>query len=195
MNATAQNPEFAAYGSNRMRWIGEGELRPAVRYLRDANDYLRGSRLARTTGYYVDDMQEDTAVPAVYVVVSDTDDSEEEDLTYWAAVRDPLNEGGGLVDFEESYRGPEEAARAAHSLTERYAEEAREYSENETNKIRLENMLDDVTELRRRHRYLIRALSAIGDDASGARVRENVRNDMARLVEDIRELRTQINLP
>jgi len=63
---------------------------------------------------------------------------------------------------------------------------------NEDNKLCLEILLDDVTELRRRHHYLIRALPAIGDDASGARIRSNVRARMTELAKDIRELRSQI---
>lgn len=173
------NAEFKAWGSARMRWIEKNE--PGV--FTDANEYLRGtSRLAHTTGYYTNSHCDETAVPAVYTL----------EEAHFAAVRDPNNDGCGVVDFEESYADPVEAARAAHGLAERYAESEREYADNEDNKLLLENLLGDVRELRNRHRYLIRALPVAGDDASGARMRSDVRDRMTKLAKDIRDLREQI---
>lgn len=172
------NPEYAALGSKRMRGIEKDE--PGT--FRDANEFLRGSRLAYTTGYYCDEFRDLTVVPAVYAL----------DAAYYAAVRDPYNTGCGTVDFEESYSDPEEAARAAHMLAERYAEAECEYNENENNKIRLDNLTDDVRESRKRHSYMIRALPAAGDDATGARIRADVRACLTKLIKDIRELRLQI---
>jgi hypothetical protein len=186
------NPEFAAYGSARMRWIEKDEIGE----FRDASEYLRGSRLGRIEGYYCDSFQDETAVPAVYIIDNPTVEpwrgSADSDTHYFAAVRDPVNDGCGVVDFEESYADASEAARAAHSLAERYADVQREFADNEYNKLRLESLSDDVTELRRRHHYLIRALPAIGDDASGARIRSDLRARMTELAKDIRELRSQI---
>lgn len=182
------NPEFKAYGSARMRIVEKDE--PGE--FRDANEYLRGSRLAHTAGYYCDEFQDTTAVPAVYVVSGELDDADNECFVYYAAVGNPHNDGCGSVDFEESYSDGEEAARAAHGLAERYADAEREYSDNENNKIQLENLLDDVKELRNRHSYLIRALPHAGDDATGARLRSDVRDRFAKLIKDIRELRPQI---
>ena len=123
------NPEYKAYGSARMRWIEKDE--PGE--FRDANEYLRGSRLAHTTGYYCDEFGDETAVPAVYMTDNPDADpwrgSADGDTHYYAAVLDPCNAGCGTVDFEESYADAEEAARAAHGLAERYAESEREYSE------------------------------------------------------------------
>jgi hypothetical protein len=181
------NPEFKAFGSARMRIVEKDE--PGE--FRDANEYLRGSRLARITSYYIDSHQDQTAVPAVYITLDAQDNDDDLCPEYWAAVHDPYNAGCGTVDFEESYSDPLEAAHAAHGLAERYADVEREYSDND-NKIRLENLLDDVTELRRRHHYLIRALPESGDDATGARMREEVRARMTQLIKDIRELRSQI---
>lgn len=187
------NAEFKAWGSARMRWIEKNE--PGA--FTDANEYLRGtSRLAHTTGYYTNSHCDETAVPAVYTVekpdVEPWRGSADGDTHHFAAVRDPNNDGCGVVDFEESYADPIEAARAAHSLAERYAESEREYADNEDNKLLLENLLDDVRELRNRHRYLIRALPVAGDDASGARMRSDVRARMTKLAKDIRDLREQI---
>ena len=42
------------------------------------------------------------------------------------------------------------------------------------------------------HRYLIRALPGAGDDATGARMRQDVRDRLSKLIKDIRELRSQI---
>ena len=181
------NHEYKAYGSARMRWIEKGD--PGE--FRDANEYLRGSRLARTTGYYCDEFGDALAVPAVYIIEA-PHGADDRDTLYYAAVLDPYNDGCGVVDFEESYADASEAARAAHGLAERYAESEREYSENENNKIRLENLMDDVRELRNRHRYLIRALPGAGDDATGARMRQDVRDRLPQLIKDIRELRSQI---
>lgn len=64
--------------------------------------------------------------------------------------------------------------------------------ENETRKIQLENVMDDVRELRNQHRYLIRALPEAGDDATGARMRQDRRDRLSKLIKDIRELRSQI---
>lgn len=186
------NAEFKAWGSARMRWVEKNE--PGV--LTDANEYLHGSRLSHTTGYYTNSHCDETAVPAVYTVdkpsVEPWRGSADGDTHHFAAVRDPDNEGCGVVDFEESYADPVEAARAAHGLAERYAESEREYADNEDNKLLLENLLDDVRELRNRHRYLIRALPVAGDDASGARMRSDVRTRTAKLAADIRDLREQI---
>jgi hypothetical protein len=207
------NPEYKAYGSARMRWIEKDE--PGE--FRDANEYLRGSRLAHTNGYYCDDFCDETAVPAVFITpqlegyTSVCDECHKDptlqhkhkhapraiygsgEPVYYAAVRDPCNDGCGVVDFEESYADADDAARAAHSIAERYAEHEREYSENENSKIRLENLVDDVRELRNRHRYLIRALPVSGDDATGARMRADVRDRLTKLAKDIRECRSSIN--
>ena len=115
--AIVSNPEYKAYGSNRMRWAEKDE--PGE--FRDANEYLRGSRLAHTTGYYCDEFGYETAIPAVYVTVSYVEAG-----CYYSAVLDPCNDGCGTVDFAESYTDASEAARAAHGLAERYAESARE---------------------------------------------------------------------
>jgi len=185
------NPEYKAYSSARMRWIEKDE--PGE--FRDASEYLRGSRLAHTTGYYCDEFGDALAVPAVYIIEAPIEAPHgvyDCDTLYYAAVFDPYNDGCGTVDFEESYADAEEAARAAHGLAERYAESEREYSESENNKIRLENLMDDVRELRNRHRYLIRALPGVGDDATGARMRQDVRDRLSQLIKDIRELRSQL---
>lgn len=120
MGAIMINPEYKAYGSNRMRWIEKDE--PGE--FRDASEYLRGSRLAHTTGYYCDEFGDETAVPAVYAVEWNEDSGA---CDYYAAVLDPCNDGCGTVDFAESYADAEEAARAAHGLAERYAESEREW--------------------------------------------------------------------
>ena len=136
------NPEYKAYGSTRIRWIEKDE--PGE--FRDANEYLRGTCLAHTTGYYCDEFYDTTAVPALYVTRVDcpacadpnrtTDCADCETcggsgdiFTYYAAVRDPWNTGCGTVDFAESYADAEEAARAAHGLAERYAEVERQIRE------------------------------------------------------------------
>lgn len=114
------NPEYKAYGSARMRRIEKDE--PGE--FRDANEYLRGSRLANTSGYYCDEFGDETAVPAVYIIEA-PHGADDRDTLYYAAVRDPCNDGCGTVDFEESYADAPEAARAAHGLAERYAESER----------------------------------------------------------------------
>ena len=131
------NPEHKAYGSARMRWVEKDE--PGK--FRDANEYLHGSRLAHTTGYYCDAFGDETAVPAVYIIEA-SHGADDCDTLYYAAVLDPCNAGCGTVDFAESYADASEAARAAHGLAERYAESEREFNENENNKIRLENLMD-----------------------------------------------------
>ncbi len=181
------NREYKAYGSARMRRIEKDE--PGE--FRDAGEYLRGSRLAHTTGYYCDEFYDALAVPAVYIIEAPYG-ADDRDTLYYSAVLDPYNDGCGTVDFEESYADASEAARAAHGLAERYAESEREYNENDNNKIRLENLMDDVCELHNRHRYLIRALPGAGDDATGARMRQGVRSMLSKLIEEIRELRSQI---
>ena len=118
------NPEYKAYGSARMRWIEKDE--PGE--FRDANEYLRGSRLAHTTGYYCDEFYNETAVPAVYIIEA-PHGADDRATLYYSAVRDPCNTGCGTVDFAESYADAEEAARAAHGLAERYAEVERQIRE------------------------------------------------------------------
>jgi hypothetical protein len=175
-----RNPEFKAFGSEHMRWVETGELdEPGT--LTTANEYLRESRLHCTNGYYCGVDCDEIAVPAVYAVG--------DERPYFAAVFDPYNTGSGVVDFADEHETPEEAARAAHGLAERYAESEREYQEKADAYARArESLPEDIQYLRRAH---TRAISQ--DDATGARTREELRERVSRAVSEIRELERNYN--
>jgi hypothetical protein len=87
----------------------------------EANDALRGTRLAQTTGYYADEDGDSTIVPYVVALPHGRG--------FWPA----YGEGPGMwgaVDYD-TYETAEEAARAAHALAERAAEREREFREEE----------------------------------------------------------------
>jgi hypothetical protein len=173
------NPEFKAFGSARMRWVEKDE--PGE--FHDANEYLCGSRLAHTAGYYLGEFCDGIAVPAVYAVEWNGYSGA---CDYYAAVKDPYNTGCGVVDFEEPYADASEAARAAHVLAERYAEIDREYNERERARMEAQELLpEDIRYLRRAHS---RAL--VIDDATGARAREEYRERVAEAIKRIRKLRS-----
>jgi hypothetical protein len=174
-NESSGNPEFAAYGRSRLKWI---ENEPGA--LRDANDFLAhhgyGS-LKDTTGYYCDNFQDSTAVPALYVqeedcaqcdgsgTCHDTErgddncpecDGDGKKRNYFAAVRDPCNEGCAIVDFGAATDDATEAARDAHALAERYAEDCREDDAKFQCEQQIEQACDDIRMARRKHSALIR---------------------------------------
>lgn len=86
-----------------------------------ANDHLRDSRLARTTGYYCDTDSQETIEPIIARLPRSRGF-----LAGWT-----MGEGmvGGLDT--DIYDSPESAAQAAHSLAEMTADRQREFEERE----------------------------------------------------------------
>ena len=85
--------------------------------LEDANDHLRGARLAMINGYYCDDFQSDTLQPIIAR------------LPHGRGFLAGWTMGAGMCASLETYvwESAEEAARAAHDEAERAAEREREY--------------------------------------------------------------------
>jgi len=85
--------------------------------IREANDYLRHSRLSHTTGYFADpDYRDGTIIPYVVALPHGRG--------FWPA----YGEGPGMwgcVEFD-TYATPEDAAYAAHQLAENAALRAQE---------------------------------------------------------------------
>jgi hypothetical protein len=165
------NPEFKAYGSERMRFVESDEK--AI--VREANDYL--SRGHRNIGYYTDNCQDQTAVPVVLresEVCPDcessgrigTDDDEDTcqkcdgegcTYTYVPGVRGPDDdEAAGCFDFADTASDAKEAALRAHSLTERYAEDCRENDAKFQCAQQIESALESIKNARKQHSALIR---------------------------------------
>lgn len=200
---TEKNPEFSLYGSTRMQWL---ESVPASE-LRDANEYLQdyrfsGNRLGSTQGYYCDLEGNSTAVPCVYLVPHacepcdgsgmiggddcDACDGYGQTFEYVPGVRDPINTGSALVDWSDATDDSVEAAKAAHALAERYASDARDDDEVSQREQELEYLLtDSMPYVRRAHSGAIRL-----DDATGARLRQELRERAAKTIKRIRELRS-----
>ena len=87
----------------------------------EANEHLRGTRQARTTGYYADEDGDSTIIPYVVALPHGRG--------FWPA----YGEGAsmwGAVDYD-TYATPEEAARAAHDAAERAADREREFRAEE----------------------------------------------------------------
>lgn len=96
--------------------------------LEDANDFLRGSRLAQIGGYYCDNFQSDTLQPIIAR------------LPHGRGFLAGWTMGRGMCASLDGYiwESTEEAARAAHDEAERAAERQREFEAEEDARLEAE---------------------------------------------------------
>lgn len=100
--------------------------------------------------------------------------------------------GGGMcatLDRTHVYDDIGDAAYAADSIAERAAEREREYQEKCGAALRVQELREDIAQLRADHTALIRAVWASeGDNAAGARTRATLRDQVTHCVTEIRDL-------
>lgn len=94
---------------------------------------------------------------------------------------DPNGEAAALLCFDLDADSKEDAARMADQVAQWAAETEREYQDKWRAADNVRNVLAQICELRYRHSYLIRTLPHAGDDARGARLREELRSSVAHL--------------
>jgi hypothetical protein len=172
------NPEFAAYGSQRMQWLDD--YREEFASSTPAHDVTRdygGRRVIDHTGWYVDPIHQsaDETVHGVVLTVetpcqacAGVEDTEENNYgrdcetcggdkvtrEYMAGISDPYNDDAVMIDREDTFTDEVEAARAADALAERYAEQEREYRAGEECKAQIEAAIDTIRECRKSHSAL-----------------------------------------
>lgn len=101
---------------------------------------------------------------------------------------DPSGGLAALLCFDLDADSKEQAARMADQVAEWAAETEREYQDKWRAASDYRETQARIREIRYRHSYLIRALPHAGDDASGARMRAELRSSVAVLRTELRDL-------
>lgn len=101
---------------------------------------------------------------------------------------DPNGEAAALLCFDLDADSKEQAARMADQIAEWAAETEREYQDKCRAAYDYRDTQARIREIRYRHSYLIRALPHAGDDASGARMRAELRSSVDALRRELRDL-------
>lgn len=153
----------------------EADEAASLRFVSNASSLLP---YLRHNGWYVDNQQMETTMGVVYRLSHDR---------FLAGASDPWNcdkaGRGPFVCDESVYDSPEEAARAADRLAERYSEECREDDLKQTAEAWIEESRDCIGILREEIRGLV------------AGIRESFLSTVvcAQLKRDIRRLRKEIH--
>jgi hypothetical protein len=102
---------------------------------------------------------------------------------------DPNNDGCAYLCFDLDADDEAEAARYADRIAEIHAEQERAYQAKWQAAREIEDIRADIANARAEHSQLVRALRAgIGDDATGARMREHVRERVTKAKDKIAAL-------
>jgi hypothetical protein len=155
------NPEFSAYGRKRVLWLED--WRDHYANAEDAHDATTRPRVIDHTGWYIDNFQHETTCGVVLTIKPLTD---EDELEYLAGVRDPWNEHAVLVDLDDTYTDVDEAARAADSFAERYADDCRTDDMKAQAEMQIEDAHERIRENRKAHSKLIKEHAALAKQAA-----------------------------
>ncbi len=121
--------------------------------VQSAEDIFRAKGWRReSTGWYVDNHAGETTNACVVALPGKNGAPR-----YCAGTSDPWNTGAHIVDFGTVYDAPEDAARGACSLAERFSEECREDAMQQSALFDIETALDEIREARAEHSAMIRA--------------------------------------
>lgn len=141
------NPLIVEGRNKGCRWIEATET-----YMRDIGDAHQIIRL-RHTGYYTDSFHEAVVVGAVFQLPARRGVTQ-----YVPAVRDPHNKGAALADFSNLTESKEDAARAADSMAERYAEDERDTDARYQAEQQIEDAKESISTARAQHSALAKEL-------------------------------------
>lgn len=153
-------PEWTPDGTrDRYRWVEN-----ASRGLRIAGDAHSILPRLRHTGWHLDPLGTGETVCGSVLMLPGKDRMPR----YVPAIRDPYNADCYTVDFHNIHDDASEAARDADGMAERYAELERDFNIRESAKLRAEDLRDEASELRARHRAAIADMRAVRDVANDA---------------------------
>ena len=174
----AYNPESK---ENHYRWVEH--ISDGLREVDEASKIIRLDH----TGWFVDNFQDETVHGIVYRLPAR--DGKEQ---FAPAVNDPWNQDCALVDFHSITDDKEDAARWADSMAERYAEKEREFQAEESAKMRIEDINEEIKKEYQEFRRISRELRANCAVIQGIEViRELVRDKWKVTKATIHRLRTE----
>lgn len=145
-------------------------------------------------GWYLDE----TCDEVVYgSVLQKRADYEADVASYIAAICSPSNDNAYFIEAVTRYNDSEEARRAADSMAETYAEYEREYNARATQRANAEFDIDScrerIRDIRKRHSYLVtRIMTGAGDDAAGARMRQELRGSISAIRDRLAAAREEL---
>jgi len=186
------NPEFmpgekqdgskpSYLSADRYRWVENASK--GLRHVGSADDIVKLGH----TGWYIDNFQDETVRGEVYQLPA-----KDGECRFVPAVNDPNNDDCACVDFRSVTDDKEECARWADSMAESWAEREREYQAEESKRIRLEEIEDEIKSTYTGFRKVAREIRANCDRLAGIGVvRELVRKEWARTKAEIHKLRAE----
>jgi len=154
--AVAYNPEFAAYGESRLRWIEN--VTDGLRLVGYADELARLDH----TGWYLDDYCGDTVRGAVWQLPG-----RHGEPLYVAGYADPWNDNAACLSFDDLTDDKATAAQWADAIAERMAEAERDYQRAASAGFEFGELAEDIARRRREILDLLRERKAVAGPACG----------------------------
>ena len=155
-HAVAYNPEFAAYGERRLRWIENAT--DGLRFVGYANELARLDH----TGWYLDDYCGETVRGAVWQLPG-----RHGAPLYVAGYADPWNDNAACISFDALSDDKATAAQWADAIAERMAEAERDYQRAASAGFEFGELAEDIARRRREILDLLRERKAVARPACG----------------------------
>ena len=142
-HAVAYNPQFAAYGERRLRWIENAA--DGLRFVGYADELARLDH----TGWYLDDCCGDTVRGAVWQLPG-----RHGAPLYVPGYADPWNDGAACLSFDDLTDDKTTAALWADSIAERMAEAERDYQRAASAGFEFGELAEEIARRRRENSRL-----------------------------------------
>jgi hypothetical protein len=152
--AVAYDPEFAAYGESRLRWIEN--VTDGLRFVGYADELARLDQ----SGWYLDDYCGETVRGAVWQLPG-----RHGAPLYVAGYADPWNDNAACLSFDELTDDKAAAAQWADSIAERMAEAERDYQRAASAGFEFGELAEDIARRRREILDLLRERKAVAGPA------------------------------